>query len=103
MSELKDTITVRVNVKITPESLKTIVENAKKDVGMDQRGVYRVDTAGKVDEMISQFLLEKDPGNQKQGTPLKAEPNVSFAEIFLEVIEALSRLFQRSYKNEIFH
>ncbi|RKX60278.1 MAG: hypothetical protein DRP28_01595 [Thermodesulfobacteriota bacterium] len=60
MSELKDTITVRVNVKITPESLKTIVENAKKDVGMDQRGVYRVDTAGKVDEMISQFLLEKD-------------------------------------------
>ena len=60
MSELKDTITVRVNVKITPESLKTIVENAKKDVGMDQRGVYRVDTAGKVDEMISRFLLEKD-------------------------------------------
>ncbi|MCK4425364.1 MAG: hypothetical protein KAV69_01345 [Deltaproteobacteria bacterium] len=60
MSELKDTITVRVNVKITPESLKTIVENAKKSVGPNQSGVYRVDTAGKVDEMISQFLLEKD-------------------------------------------
>jgi hypothetical protein len=60
MAELKDTITVRVNVKITPESLKTIVENAKKSVGPNQSGVYRVDTAGKVDEMISQFLLEKD-------------------------------------------
>jgi tRNA(Glu) U13 pseudouridine synthase TruD len=60
MSELKDTITVRVNVKITPESLKTIVENAKKSIGPNQSGVYRVDTAGKVDEMISQFLLEKD-------------------------------------------
>lgn len=60
MAELKNTITVRVNVKITPESLKTIVENAKKSVGLDQSGVYRVDTAGKVDEMISQFLYEKD-------------------------------------------
>jgi tRNA(Glu) U13 pseudouridine synthase TruD len=60
MSELKDTITVRVNVKITPESLKTIVENAKKSVGPNQSGVYRIDTAGKVDEMISRFLLEKD-------------------------------------------
>ena len=60
MPELKDTITVRVNVKITPESLKTIVENAKKSVGPNQSGVYRVDTAGKVDEMISQFLFEKD-------------------------------------------
>ncbi|MBW1671701.1 MAG: hypothetical protein JRJ43_04090 [Deltaproteobacteria bacterium] len=60
MAELKDTITVRVNVEITPESLKTIVENAKKSVGPNQSGVYRIDTAGKVDEMISQFLLEKD-------------------------------------------
>ena len=60
MAELKNTITVRVNVKITPESLKTIVENAKKSVGPNQSGVYRVDTAGKVDEMISQFLYEKD-------------------------------------------
>jgi hypothetical protein len=60
MAELKNTITVRVNVKITPESLKTIVDYAKKSVGPDQSRVYRVDTAGKVDEMISQFLYEKD-------------------------------------------
>lgn len=60
MAESKDTITVRVNVEITPVSLKTIVENAKKSAGPDQRGVYHIDTAGKVDEMISQFLLEKD-------------------------------------------
>nr|HDN00469.1 hypothetical protein [Deltaproteobacteria bacterium] len=60
MAESQDTITVRVNVEITPVSLKTIVENAKKSAGPDQNGVYRIDTAGKVDEMISQFLLEKD-------------------------------------------
>jgi hypothetical protein len=60
MAESKNTITVRVNVKITPESLKTIVDYAKKSVGPDQSRVYRVDTAGKVDEMISQFLYEKD-------------------------------------------
>ena len=60
MAKPKDTITVRVNVEITPESLKTIVENAKKNVGPNQSGVYRVDTAGKVEDMISQFLLEKD-------------------------------------------
>ncbi|OPL16932.1 MAG: hypothetical protein AVO38_07075 [delta proteobacterium ML8_D] len=60
MAASKDTITVRVNVEITPVSLKTIVENAKKSAEPDQRGVYRIDTAGKVDEMISQFLLEKD-------------------------------------------
>ena len=60
MADLKNTITVHVNVKITPESLKTIVDYAKKSVGPNQSGVYRVDTAGKVDEMISQFLYEKD-------------------------------------------
>jgi hypothetical protein len=49
-----------VNVRITPESLKTIVDNAKKSAGPNQKGFYHIDTAGKVDEMISQFLLEKD-------------------------------------------
>ena len=60
MTEKKNTITVRVIVEVTPASLEAIVENAKKIAGRDERGRYRVDTADKVGEMISLFLIEKD-------------------------------------------
>ena len=60
MTESKDMITVHVNVDITVASLQTIVENVKRIAGRDENGVYRVDTADKVSEMISQFLFEKD-------------------------------------------
>ncbi len=58
--ELKDMITVNVNVDITTESLKAIVENAKEIAGRNEKGVYKVDTADKVSEMISKFLMEND-------------------------------------------
>jgi hypothetical protein len=60
MSESNDTLLVRANVEITPGALKTIVRIAKEIAGPDEKGVYRVDTADKVSEMISKFLLEKD-------------------------------------------
>ena len=60
MTESKEMITVHVNVDITIASLQTIVENVKRIAGRDENGVYRVDTADKVSEMISQFLLEND-------------------------------------------
>ncbi len=60
MPEKKDTVKVRANVEMTAASLKAIVENAKKVAGPDEKGVYRVDTADKVSEMISRFLLESD-------------------------------------------
>jgi hypothetical protein len=60
MSESIETITVNVNIEMTPASLKAIVENAKKIEGRDEKGVYRIDTADKVSEMISQFILEND-------------------------------------------
>jgi hypothetical protein len=60
MNESKETIRVNVNVEITPASLQAIVENAKIIAGKDQRGVYRVDTADKVSEIITKFLLEND-------------------------------------------
>jgi len=60
MAEIKDTITVHLNVEMTTRSLETIVENAKKKVGRDEKGVYRVDTADSVSKMVSRFLLEKD-------------------------------------------
>ncbi|MBW1677205.1 MAG: hypothetical protein JRF30_08420 [Deltaproteobacteria bacterium] len=60
MPERKDTLMVRANVEMTASSLQAIVENAKKVSGADEKGVYRVDTADKVSEMISRFLLEND-------------------------------------------
>ena len=60
MNESKDMITVHVNVEITAASLQTIVENVKRIAGHDEKGVYRVDTADKVSEIISQFLFDND-------------------------------------------
>lgn len=60
MSESKQTLLVRADVELTPEALQAIVQNAKEIAGPDDKGVYRVDTADKVSEMISKFLLEKD-------------------------------------------
>ena len=60
MSASKDTIVVHANVEMTSASLQAIVQNAKKVSGPDEKGVYRLDTADKVAEMISRFLLEKD-------------------------------------------
>jgi hypothetical protein len=60
MTESRDMIKVHVNVEITAASLQTIVENVKRIAGRDEKGVYRVDTADKVSEMISRFLFEND-------------------------------------------
>jgi len=60
MSESIQTILVRANVELTPQALQAIVQHAKEMAGADEKGVYRVDTADKVSEMISKFLLEKD-------------------------------------------
>ena len=60
MTESKEMITVHVNVDITVVSLQTIVENVKRIAGRDENGVYRVDTADKVSQMISRFILDND-------------------------------------------
>ncbi len=57
---MTDTIKIHVNIELTPTALQAVVDNAKKIAGTDQRGVYKVDTAEKVSEMITRFLLEKD-------------------------------------------
>ncbi|MEA2059505.1 MAG: hypothetical protein U9P10_03065 [Thermodesulfobacteriota bacterium] len=53
-------ITINANIDITVEALQAVVANAKKIAGSDEKGVYRVDTADKVSEMITVFLAEKD-------------------------------------------
>ena len=60
MPQSEDTIAVNVVVEMTTASLKTIVENAKRLSGKNDKGHYTVDTADKVSEMVSRFLLEKD-------------------------------------------
>ena len=60
MTQSKEMITVHVNLEITAISLQTIVENVKRIAGRDEKGVYRVNTADKVSEIISRFLRDKD-------------------------------------------
>ena len=58
MTETTNTIVVNANIEMTAASLETIVGNAKKIAGRTEKGYYRIDTAEKVNEMISRFLLE---------------------------------------------
>ena len=60
MAEFKEMMTVQVNIDITIEALQAVVANAKAVAGKDERGVYRVDTADKLGEMVSQFLDDSD-------------------------------------------
>ena len=55
-----DTVVVNANVMITAAALQAIVANAKKNAPRNEKGYYQVDTADKVSEMISRFLMEND-------------------------------------------
>lgn len=60
MYKQDNTIAVNVVIDLTPNALQAIVENAKRITGRNEKGHYKVDTADKVGEMISRFLIEKD-------------------------------------------
>jgi hypothetical protein len=67
---MSDDIRVHVVLELKPESVQAVVENAKRLVGRDGKGHYRVDTADLLGEMISAFLRERgfaefvrDPAN----------------------------------------
>lgn len=60
MTERDDLVLVNANVRITVNALQAIVSNAKEKAGKDHKGVYRVDTADAVSDMITKFLLEND-------------------------------------------
>ena len=53
-----DTVVVNANVTITAAALRAIVANAKAKAPRNEKGHYLVDTADKVSEMISRFLLD---------------------------------------------
>jgi len=56
----ENTLAINVVIEITPAALQAVVENAKRLVGRNEKGHYKVDTADKVGEMISRFLAQKD-------------------------------------------
>lgn len=67
---MSNDIRVHVVLELKPESVQAVVENAKRAVGREIKGHYRVDTADLLGAMISAFLREKgfaefvrDPAN----------------------------------------
>jgi len=49
-------ITINTHIKISTAIIETVVKNAKQMAGADEKGRYRVDTAEKLNELISRFL-----------------------------------------------
>ena len=60
MSESGEKITINATLEIPVATLTAIVENAKKRVGPDARGIYRVDPAERVNRLVTAFLETKD-------------------------------------------
>ncbi|OQY02135.1 MAG: hypothetical protein B6I26_02080 [Desulfobacteraceae bacterium 4572_130] len=60
MNNFKNTLIVNTNVEITPETLQSIVLNAKTAAEKNKKGVIKVDTANKLSEIISLFLHKKN-------------------------------------------
>lgn len=60
MPNSNNLISVHANIDITTDALQMIVAMSKQITGRDEKGVYRVDTAEKVSEMITKFLDEND-------------------------------------------
>lgn len=60
MAKTEDMMTINATIDIPAAALQAVVENAKRMAGKDEKGVYRIDTHGKLCEMISAFLEEKD-------------------------------------------
>ena len=56
----KNRLRVNVTLEISADTLQAVVANAKKLAGQDASGVYRIDTADKLGEMVTRFLEEKD-------------------------------------------
>jgi len=53
-------IKINARIDISASTLQTIVAKAKELAGRGADGHYHVDTADKVSDMISRFLLKKD-------------------------------------------
>lgn len=60
MSTNAPMVKVHVNIELSAASLQAVVANAKKKVGKDEQGRYRVDTADVLSDLITNFLQKKN-------------------------------------------
>lgn len=60
MNDSNDTLLISATIEIPAAALEAIVDNAKKKAGPDASGVFRVDTAEAVNELITKFLGARD-------------------------------------------
>ncbi len=60
MSEIEETIVINAQVEVPARAVKRIVDDAKKRVGPDERGIYQVDAFAEVSRAITRFLAQKD-------------------------------------------
>ncbi|MBU1055250.1 MAG: hypothetical protein KKC46_15720 [Proteobacteria bacterium] len=56
----KNTININANIELSISSLETIVDTAKKIIGRNEKGYYRIETADVVSQIISRFLDENN-------------------------------------------
>ena len=75
MAESEEIVSINVTVDIAVSTLKTIVENAKKIAGPDEKGFYRVDTAEKVNEMVTGFLIFLTECLPRSSNPMSSLPS----------------------------
>lgn len=55
-----DMITINARIQISAFIIETVVKNVKQLAGADEKGIFRVDTAEKLNELISGFLEAKN-------------------------------------------
>jgi len=55
-----DKLRIHVNIEISTVALQSIVANAKRTAPQGANGVYQIDTADKVSEMVTRFLDQND-------------------------------------------
>jgi hypothetical protein len=53
-------ITINARIQIPAVILETVVKNAKLAAGADAKRIYRVDTAEKLNQLISDFLKTQE-------------------------------------------
>jgi hypothetical protein len=58
MPENSPVVNVHVNIDLPAAALQAVVANAKKKVGPDAQGRFRVDTADLLSDLITRFLQE---------------------------------------------
>lgn len=55
----RDMVLINANIKIAGPTLQKIVQTGKNIKGPDEKGIFHIDTADLVSDLISRFLVEQ--------------------------------------------